>query len=73
MEMSMDADFREMTEKAKQIAERRSVLNAQEEALSKQIDDVQVSLVKEYGEDYLEQYQNAVARIRKWDEFHAQS
>ena len=64
-------DFQYLTEKAKKISDRRSLLQAQEAALSKQVADLQSSLIQEYGENYLEQFNEAVSRIQQWDQAHA--
>ena len=60
-------DFVSLTEKAKQLSERRTFLQAQEAALSKQIDAIQASLVKDYGEDYMSVFNTAVENIKVWD------
>ena len=64
-------DFVSLTEKAKKIAERRSMLQAQEAAVSKQIADIKASLIKEYGEDYMELFNTSVGLIQQWDQEHA--
>ena len=64
-------DFNVLTEKAKKISEKRSMLQAQEAALSKQVDELQASLVQEYGENYMAQFNEAVQRIQQWDAAHA--
>ena len=64
-------DFQTLTEKAKKISEKRSMLQAQEAALSKQVQDLQASLVQEYGENYMVQFNEAVQRIQQWDSAHA--
>jgi len=64
-------DFQTLTEKAKKISERRSMLQAQESTLSKQIAELQGSLVQEYGENYMMAFQEAVTRIQQWDSVHA--
>jgi len=66
-----ELDFQALTEKAKKIAEQRSMLQAQESTLSKQIEDLQSSLVQEYGENYLSLFDEAVSRIEQWDSAHA--
>ena len=65
--------FASLMEKAKKIAERRSMLQAQEATISKQLEDVKASLIKEYGEDYMAQFNEAVVRIQEWDKANAQS
>ena len=60
-------DFVSLTEKAKKISERRSMLAAQEATLRKQIDDIEASLVKDYGADYMAQFNDAVAKINQWE------
>ena len=64
-------DFKALTEKAKKIEERRSLLQAQEVTLSKQIKDLQDSLVQEYGANYMDTYQESIGRIQAWDLAHA--
>jgi len=66
-----DLDFQVLTEKAKKIAEQRSMLQAQETTLSKQIEELQASLVQEYGKDYMSLFDDAVSRIEQWDMAHA--
>jgi len=66
-----ELDFQVLTEKAKKIAEKRSMLQAQETTLSKQIKDLQDSLVQEYGENYMSLFDDAVSRIEQWDVAHA--
>ena len=64
-------DFQVLTEKAKKISERRSMLQAQEATLSKQISDLENSLVQEYGDNYMESFNEAVQKIQQWDAVHA--
>ena len=64
-------DFAALTEKAKKIAERRSFLQAQESAIMKQLQDIQSSLVAEYGENYLGLFNDSVALIQQYDQAHA--
>ena len=64
-------NFQALTEKAKKISEKRSMLQAQEAALSKQVQDLQASLVQEYGENYMSLFDEAVQRIEQWDSAHA--
>ena len=64
-------DYRVLVEKAKKIEEQRSLLRAKEDTLSKQIDELQSSLVQEYGENYMSLFDDAVARIKQWDLAHA--
>jgi len=66
-----ERDFQSLTEKAKKIAEQRSLLQAQESTLSKQIEELQSSLVQEYGKDYMSLFDDAVSRIEQWDSAHA--
>jgi len=66
-----DLDFQVLTEKAKKISEQRSMLQAQETTLSKQIEELQASLVQEYGKDYMSLFDDAVSRIEQWDMAHA--
>jgi len=65
-------DFASLSEKAKRIAERRSMLQAQEAAISGQLNDIQASLVRDYGQNYLGAFNEAVARIQQWDQAHSQ-
>ena len=64
-------DFKALAEKAKKIEERRSILQAQEVTLSKQIKDLQDSLVQEYGANYIETFNESIIRIQEWDLAHA--
>jgi len=66
-----ELDFQVLTEKAKEIAEKRSMLQAQKTTLAKQIDELHSSLVKEYGNDYMTLFNDAVSRIEQWDVAHA--
>jgi hypothetical protein len=63
----MGTDFGALVEKAKKLAERRSFLQAQEQSLLKQIDDTKAALVKEFGENYMELYAEAVSKIAAWE------
>ena len=69
--VSPELDFQALTEKAKRIAEKRSMLQAQEAALSKQITDLQASLVQEYGANYMDLFKESVSKISQWDQAHA--
>jgi len=64
-------DFQSLTEKAKRISEKRAMLQAQEAALSKQVEELQTSLVQEYGDNYMSLFDEAVERIQQWDQAHA--
>jgi len=66
-----ELDFQALTEKARKIAEKRSLLQAQETTLTKQINELQASLVQEYGENYMSLFDDAVSRIKQWDVAHA--
>lgn len=68
---SSGLDLQGLTDKAKQISERRSMLKAQVDAISKQISDIKSSLVHDFGEDYMERFNEAVDLIYKWDQEHA--
>ena len=68
---TLAVDFQALSEKAKKISEKRSMLMAQEAALSKQVEELQSSLVQEYGENYMSLFDEAVARIQEWDAAHA--
>jgi hypothetical protein len=67
----METDFGALVEKAKKLAERRSFLQAQEQSLLKQIDETKAALVKEFGENYMELYEEAVEKIDAWENSHA--
>jgi uncharacterized pyridoxal phosphate-containing UPF0001 family protein len=67
----METDFSALVEKAKKLAERRSLLQAQEQSLLKQIEETKAALVREFGENYQELFSEAVEKIRKWDADHA--
>jgi uncharacterized protein (DUF3084 family) len=71
MAVSVDGGYDVLLAKAKKLAERRSFLQAQEQSLKKQVDELKASLVKEFGENYQELYSEAVQKIRDWDESHA--
>jgi len=60
-------DYVALEKKAREISERRSFLQAQEDNLSKQIEDIQSSLVQEFGADYLTVFNDAVAQITAWE------
>ena len=64
-------DFAASAEKAKKIAERRSVLQAQEVAISKQLEDTKAFLVKEFGEGYMALFAESIEMIQKWDQEHS--
>jgi len=64
-------DFQVLTAKAKEISDRRAMLQAQEATLSKQMEDLHTSLVQEYGENYMDSFNEAVARIQQWDQAHS--
>ena len=64
-------DFKALEAKAKAIAERRSFLQAQESSLAKQIEDIEGSLVSEYGSGYMSVFNDAVAKIGAWETAHA--
>ena len=66
----VDVDFQALAEKAKKISEKMSMLQAQEATLSKQVDELQASLVQEYGENYMQSFNDAVVRIQEWDAAH---
>ena len=63
-------DFVSLTEKAKKISDRRSMLKAQEAATLKQLSDIEASLVAEYGEGDLDTFYKMVELIKQWDETH---
>jgi len=69
--ISPQVDFQVLMKKAKEIEEQRSLLQAKEETLSKQIEDLHSSLVQEYGENYMSLFDEAVDRITQWDLAHA--
>ena len=64
-------DFQALADKAKKISERRSMLQAQEAALTKQVSDLEASLVQEYGPNYLSVFNDTVAKLQQWDAAHA--
>jgi predicted transcriptional regulator len=64
-------DFGTLLEKAKKISARRTELQVREQQLRKQVDDLQASLTAEFGEDYMDKFEAAVAQIRAWDDAHA--
>ena len=64
-------DFQTLMEKAKKIEERRSMLQAQEITLSKQVKDLEDSLIQEYGADYMVAFNDSVSKINQWDMAHA--
>ena len=70
MTVTERVDFQALTEKAKKISEKRSMLQAQEATLSKQVEDLTASLVQEYGNNYMESFNDAVERIQQWDAAH---
>jgi hypothetical protein len=60
-----------LVEKAKKLSERRNFLQAQEQSLLKQIEEIKASLIKEFGENYQELFGEAVEKIRAWESSHA--
>jgi flagellar hook-associated protein FlgK len=65
-------DYNDLMEKAKQLSEKRNFLLAQEQSLSKQIEDLNASLEKEFGKDYMALFNEAVEKINAWEKSHAQ-
>jgi hypothetical protein len=63
-------DFQALAEAAKKISDRRVWLQAQEQSLSKQVSDLEGALVKEYGENYMDVFNDAVVKISKWESDH---
>jgi hypothetical protein len=66
----MEIDYNALVEKAKKFSERRSFLQAQEQSLLQQIEDTKASLVKEFGENYEELFDEAVKKIDEWELSH---
>jgi uncharacterized protein (DUF3084 family) len=66
-------DYDDLMEKAKQLSEKRNFLLAQEQSLSKQIEDLKASLEKEFGKDYMALFNEAVEKISAWETSHAKS
>jgi hypothetical protein len=63
-------DYDALVEKAKQLSERRSFLLAQQQSISKQMEETRASLVKEFGENYEELFNDSVNKIREWEDSH---
>jgi hypothetical protein len=63
-------DYDVLVEKAKKLSERRSFLMAQQQSISKQIEETKASLVKEFGENYEELFNDSVNKIREWEASH---
>jgi hypothetical protein len=66
----MEIDYNALVEKAKKLSERRSFLQVQEQSLLKQIDETKASLVKEFGENYEELFNESVKKIDEWEMSH---
>jgi hypothetical protein len=69
--MIVETDFSALVEKAKKLTERRNFLQAQEQSLLKQIAETKDSLVKEFGENYEDLFNESVKKIVDWEASHA--
>lgn len=64
-------NYEDLARKAKELADKRLALEAQEQALGKQIKDLEDSLVADFGENYMDTFKAAVESIREWEAAHA--